>query len=128
VVGSIPAPPGTPTGLAWAEGALWVGDYQARCIRKVDPASGRVLRTIPSDRFATGVTWAGEELWHGTDEGPDSELRRVEPGTGAVVARLRLPVGVRCSGLEADSRGRLWFGDRRSGTLRAARRVRPSRR
>lgn len=123
-LGRVPAPPGHTSGLAFAEGALWVGDYAGRTIQKIDPVTGRVLRTIRCDRFVTGVTFAAGELWHGTDEGETSDLRRLDPATGAVLETLAVPAGVRVSGLEADREGRLWLGDRKSGTLRAVRRRR----
>jgi outer membrane protein assembly factor BamB len=127
VAATLAAPPGMPSGLSHAAGALWVGDHSGRCIRKLDPRTGRVLKTVQCDRFVTGVTWSAGELWHGTDEeGRPSELRCVDPDSGAVLARLSLPEGVRCSGLEADGEGRLWFGDRQSGTLRAALRPAPA--
>jgi outer membrane protein assembly factor BamB len=76
VLGSIPAPGGgADSGLAWAEGTLWVGQYQARKIHQVDPRDGAILRTIESNRFVTGVTWVDGELWHATWEGDESELR-----------------------------------------------------
>src|SRR5690349_593245 len=58
VLSTIPAPGnGGDSGLAWAEGSLWVGEYRARKIHQVDPATGKVLRTLESNRFVTGVTW-----------------------------------------------------------------------
>src|SRR3546814_7288251 len=58
VLGTIPAPGnGADSGLAWAEGTLWVGQYRDRKIYQIDPETGAVLRTIDSDRFVTGVTW-----------------------------------------------------------------------
>jgi outer membrane protein assembly factor BamB len=111
------------SGLAWADGVLYAGAYRGRGIRKLDPNTGRVLKTIRSDRFVTGITWVDGELWHGTMEGskeaPESELRRIDPETGEVHTRLELPVGVGCSGIEADGRGRIWFGSR-GGKLMAA--------
>src|SRR5215831_4827464 len=50
-------------------------------IQKIDPKSGTILRTIESNRFVTGVTWVDGELWHGTWEGDESELRRIDPRT-----------------------------------------------
>ena len=74
VLGTIPAPGnGGDSGLAWADGSLWVGQHRARRIHQVDPETGAVLRTIESDRFVTGVTWVDSELWHGTWEGETSE-------------------------------------------------------
>src|SRR5262245_51049128 len=71
--------------LAWAEGTLWVGQYLDRKIHQVDPRTGAILRTIESSRFVTGVTWIDGELWHGTWEDGESDLRRVDPRTGEVL-------------------------------------------
>ena len=65
--------------MAWAEGSLWVGQHRNRKIHQVDPETGAILRTIESNRFVTGVTWVDGELWHGTWEGEESELRRIDP-------------------------------------------------
>ncbi|MBC7172098.1 MAG: PQQ-binding-like beta-propeller repeat protein, partial [Polyangiaceae bacterium] len=95
VVASIPAPGhGRDSGLAWAEGALWVGQYRDRKIHCIDPETGAVLRTIESNRFVTGVTWVAGELWHGTWEGDDADVRRIDPETGEVLERLEMPPGV----------------------------------
>ncbi len=105
VLATIPAPGGGgDSGLAWAEGTLWVGQYRERRIHQVDPGTGEILRTIESNRFVTGVTWIDGELWHGTWEGNESELRRVDPPTGEVLDRLAMPPGVIVSGLESDGR------------------------
>lgn len=123
VVGSIPAPgAGGHSGLTWAEGSLWVGRYRDRTIHEVDPDTGRILRTITANRFVTGVTWVDGELWHGTWEGDASELRRVDPGTGAVLEQLDLPRGVNVSGLESDGRDRFFCGGGPTGKVRAVRR------
>jgi glutamine cyclotransferase len=83
VVATIPAPGGGgDSRLTWAEGTLWVGHYRDRKIYQVDPGTGAVLRTIESSRFVTGVTWIDGELWHGTWEGDQSDVRRVDPRTG----------------------------------------------
>src|SRR6476660_9156433 len=103
VLATIPAPGGgSDSGLAWAEGSLWVGQYRARRIHQVDPQTGAILRTIESDRFVTGVTWIDAELWHGIWEGDASELRRIDPRTGEVLERVEMPAGVAVSGLESD--------------------------
>src|SRR5215468_7598467 len=52
VLNTIPAPgKGADSGLAWAEGTLWVGQYRERKIHQVDPETGAILRTIASNRF-----------------------------------------------------------------------------
>ncbi len=127
VLATIPAPGGGgDSGLAWAEGTLWVGQYRDRKIHQIDPETGAILRTIESNRFVTGVTWVDGELWHGTWEGDESELRRVDPRTGEVYARLELPTGVNVSGLESDGADQLFCGGGKSGKVRAVRRPRRS--
>jgi glutamine cyclotransferase len=123
VLSTIPAPGnGGDSGLAWAEGSLWVGEYRARKIHQVDPETGKVLRSIESNRFVTGVTWVDGELWHGTWEGDESELRQIDPQSGAVQQRIALPDGAFVSGLESDGGDRLFCGGGPSGKLRAVRR------
>ena len=123
VVATIPAPGGGgDSGLAWAEGSLWVGEYRARKIHQINPETGAILRTIESNRFVTGVTWVDGELWHATWEGDESDLRRVDPRTGEVLERLELPPEVRVSGLESDGGDRFYCGGGNSGKVRAVRR------
>src|SRR5207344_506297 len=99
---TIPTPEGGAAGMAWAEGSLWVGQHRNRKIHQVDPQTGKILSTIESNRFVTGVTWVDGELWHGTWEGEESELRRVDSHTGKVLERLEMPPGIGVSGLESD--------------------------
>src|SRR5712675_387250 len=111
VLATIPAPgAGGDSGLAWAEGTLWVGQYRDRKIHQIDPNTGAILRTIESNRFVTGVTWVDGELWHGTWEGGDSDIRRVDPDTGDVLTRLTMPEGTMVSGLESDQGDLLYAG------------------
>lgn len=125
VLGSIPAPGGgCDSGLAWAEGALWVGQYRSRKIHQVDPESGEVLRTIESNRFVTGVTWVEGELWHATWDGDEADVRRVDPASGEVLERLEMPRGLGVSGLESDGKDQLFCGGGPSGKVRAIRRPR----
>jgi len=122
IVSSIPAPSGGGSGMAWAEGTLWVGQYRARKIHQVDPQTGAVLRTIESNRFVTGVTWVEGELWHGTWENDTSELRQIDPNSGEVLQQLDLPAGVHVSGLESDGGDRMFCGGTTTGKVRVVRR------
>lgn len=120
VLATIPAPGGgADSGLAWAEGTLWVGQYRERKIHQIDPHTGKILRTINSNRFVTGVTWVDGELWHGTWEGEESEVRRIDPQTGDMLERLAMPEGLGVSGLESDGGETFFCGGGGSGKLRA---------
>jgi glutamine cyclotransferase len=123
VLASIPAPGhGYDSGLAWAEGSLWVGQYQDRKIHQIDPASGNIIRSIESNRFVTGVTWVDGELWHATWEEDESEIRRIDAASGAVLERLQMPDGIGVSGLESDGANIFYCGGGASGKVRAVRR------
>ncbi len=122
VLATIPAPSDSNSGLAWAEGTLWVGQHSGRKIHQIDPETGAILRTIDSNRMVTGVTWVDGELWHGTWEGDESDVRRIDPRTGKVLERLEMPAGTGVSGLESDGGDRLFCGGGKSGKVRAIRR------
>jgi glutamine cyclotransferase len=122
VLATIPSPGVGSSGLAWAEGTLWVAQHRDRKIHQIDPETGRILRTIESNRFVTGVTWVDGELWHGTSEGDESELRQVDPQTGQVVQTLEMPQGTMVSGLESNGADLFFCGGGKSGKVRAVRR------
>jgi glutamine cyclotransferase len=123
VIATIPAPGGgADSGLAWAEGTLWVGQYRERKIHQIDPETGKILRTIESNRFVTGVTWVDGELWHATSEGDVSDVRRIDPQTGEVIESVEMPPGVFISGMESDGADRLFCGGGKSGKVRAIQR------
>ena len=132
VLATIPAPAGGNSGLAWAEGTLWVGQHRDRKIHQVDPQTGAILRTIESNRMVTGVTWVDGELWHGTWEGDDSDVRRIDPNTGEVLELLEMPPGVGVSGLESDGSDQFFCGSggcsagQDGGKVRAIRRPKRS--
>jgi DNA-binding beta-propeller fold protein YncE len=123
VLDTIPAPAGSgASGLTWAEGTLWVGQYQDRKIYQIDAQTGTILRTIESNRFVTGVTWIDGDLWHATWEGDESDVRRVDPRTGEVLETLEMPPGVSVSGLESDGGDQFFCGGGSSGKVRTVRR------
>jgi glutamine cyclotransferase len=125
VLATIPAPgKGGDSGLTWAEGSLWVGQYRSKQIHQIDPDTGAVIRVIQSNRMVTGVTWIDGELWHATWEGEESDLRRLDPETGTVIDTIVLPEGMGVSGLESNGDDRFYCGGGRSGKIRAIRRPR----
>jgi len=124
VLATIPAPEGGASGMAWAEGSLWVGQHRARKIHQVDPETGRILRSLDSNRFVTGVTWADGELWHATWENDESELRRIDPTSGAVLEQVGMPKDIAVSGLEWNGRDAFYCGGATSGKVRVVKKPR----
>jgi glutamine cyclotransferase len=122
VLATIPAPSSGCSGLAWAEGSLWVAQYEERKIYQIDPQTGEVLRTIETARFVTGVTWIDGELWHGSWDDDGSDLRRLDSKTGEVLESIEMPPGIGVSGLESNGSDLFFCGGGSSGKLRAIRR------
>lgn len=118
VLATIPTPENGNSGLAWAEGSLWVGQYRNRKIHRINPETGALISTIESNRFVTGVTWLNGDLWHGTWEGDESDLRRVNSETGEVLESLKMPPNVGVSGLESNGKDRFYCGGGNSGKVR----------
>jgi outer membrane protein assembly factor BamB len=113
---------GNCSGMAWADGYLFVGQYHESRIHKVDAKTGEVVKTLVSDRFVTGVSCVDGVLWHGVSEGGQPpELRRLAPD-GSVEETLRVPVG-HVAGVERTSNDEFWCGGEK-GTLRLVRRKR----
>ncbi len=108
------------SGMAWADGYLWVGQWSGRRILKVDAQTGEVVKTLGSDRFVTGVSCLDGALWHGAagDDGP-SELRRLAPD-GTVDEVVSVPVRM-IAGVERTPDGDFWCAGE-EGTLRLIRR------
>jgi glutamine cyclotransferase len=129
VVATVPAPPGGgDAGLTWAEGTLWLGKHRDRKIHQLDPETGKVLRTLESARFVTGVTFVGSDLWHATWENGESDIRRVDRESGAVLERIAMPEGTFVSGLESNAEDDVFYcGGGTSGKVRAVRRPKKKR-
>ena len=123
ILSAIPAPGGGgDSGLAWAEGTLWVGQHRGSKIYQVDPETGAILRSIDSNRFVTGVSWVDGELWHATWDSDGSDIRRVDAETGEVLELVEMPPDTGVSGMESDGAGQLYCGGGGSGKIRVVRR------
>jgi hypothetical protein len=120
VLRTIPAPgKGQDSGLAWADGYLWVGQADQK-IHKVDAKTGEVVKTLRSDRFVTGVSCVDGTLWHAAAvDGKPSELRRLA-SDGTVEEILDVPVP-HISGVERTRDDSFWCGGE-GGKLRLVRR------
>lgn len=122
VIATIPTSDGGASGMAWAEGSLWVGQYRNRKIHQIDPEAGTILRTNESNRFVTGITWVEGELWHAALEGENSELLRINSESGEVLEKHCMPAGIAISGLESNGSDMFFCGSASSGKVRTVRR------
>ena len=119
VLSSIDAPGegSSNSGLAWAENSLWVGQFKDRKIYQISPDDGKILKTINSDRYVTGVTWLKGDLWHATWEDEQSELRKINKNTGEVEESYRIESKKIITGLTHDN-NQFYAGGGDSGSIR----------
>jgi hypothetical protein len=121
IIRKLPAPPkGHCSGMAWADGYLFIGQYRESRIHKVDAKTGEIVKTLTSDRYVTGVSFVDGALWHGAagDEKP-CELRRLA-SDGTVQEALAVPVS-HIAGVEGTPDGDFWCAGEK-GTLRLVQR------
>lgn len=120
VVRRLPAPArGNNSGMAYADGYLFIGQFREARIHKVDAKTGEVVKTLTSDRFVTGVSCVDGALWHGaSDDGKPCELRRLA-ADGTVEETLEVPV-THIAGVEANGEGAFWCAGEK-GKLRLVR-------
>ena len=121
IVRKFPAPgKGEDSGMAWADGHLWIGQCYSSRIHKVDAKTGAIVKTLTSDRFVTGVSCVDGALWHGaSDDGKPCELRRLA-SDGTVEEVLAIPVKS-IAGVEGTGDGSFWCAGEQ-GKLRLVRR------
>jgi outer membrane protein assembly factor BamB len=123
VVRELPSPrPRECSGLAYAAGPLFVGEYKDGRIHKVDAKTGEITKTLSSDRWVTGVSCVDGAIWHATGNngaGAPQIRRLAEDGTVDEILEVS---GVEyISGLESDRNGGFWCGGE-NGKLRHVRR------
>jgi outer membrane protein assembly factor BamB len=108
IVRRLPAPAtGLNSGMAWADGHLWIGQWSDAQIHKVDAKTGEIVKTLASDRFVTGVSCVDGAVWHGASgDGKPIELRRLA-SDGTVAERLSVPMDA-IAGVEANGNGAFW--------------------
>ena len=111
VLRKMPAPgKGGDSGMAWADGYLWVGQYRAAKIHQIDAKTGEIVKTLSSDRFVTGVSCVDGAVWHAVaDDKQPCELRRLGPD-GSVEETLVVKGAKHVAGVESNGQGAFWCG------------------
>ncbi|MEZ0284888.1 MAG: BTAD domain-containing putative transcriptional regulator, partial [Thermoleophilia bacterium] len=98
---------GSPSQLALAAGAVWVGDVSSGALKRIDPATGAVVQTVPLGGGPDGVAAGGDSVW--ATNGLAGTLARVSPETNGVIQTVRVPSGPR--GV-ATGQGAVWVASR----------------
>jgi virginiamycin B lyase len=79
--------------LAVGEGGVWVPEMASSTIHKVDPSTGKVVLSIPSDMFGSiGSIGVGDgSVWVITFDNHNRTLTRYDADDGGVMAQVALP-------------------------------------
>ncbi len=110
-VSSFPVGP-RPSGIAFADGSLWIGHRTLREVWRVDPQSGLVQTRIPSGSSAPTAVAAGDgEVWAVAPSSSGSTLLRIDPASDSVVDSY--PVGVIGNAIAVGD-GRVWVASETS--------------
>lgn len=101
--------------------------HENRCLRHRSAFRTAVIERAMANAAVQLVETAGGrsqvftridgDFWHGTWEGDESQLRRIDVRTGEVLESLAMPTGVGVSGLEFDGGALflLWRRKKREG-------------
>ncbi len=118
-VGRVPAPcQEGHSGMAWANGSLWIGEYRGGRIHRVDPATGEVQSVVQTQRYVTGIAWVGPHLWHGSAGAGRADVDHLDEASGQALRRLQLPEGLAVAGVAVDPEGRMYCAGGSDGLVR----------
>lgn len=84
-----------PDGLTYADHALWVANYDAGSVSRVDPARRRLVATIKAGVGTISTSVVGGQIWASNFGG--TTITRIDPATDRVLGTLATgiaPVGV----------------------------------
>jgi streptogramin lyase len=98
---------GTPHGVVTGFGSLWVAVAQdtGGVLVRIDPATEKIITSIPVGSDPTGVAAAAGSIWVASYD--DGTLTQVDPARNAILAAI--PVGPEPDWLAVDA-GMLWVG------------------
>jgi DNA-binding beta-propeller fold protein YncE len=77
---------GAPTGLAVGDGSVWVADYGAHRMVRLDPSRNRVIARIPLDGSPYDAAFGHGALWVSSFD--RQHVWRIDPATNRVVAAI----------------------------------------
>jgi YVTN family beta-propeller protein len=96
----------TPAGVIWNRGQILVGDMGEAHIAVVDPATGRVVRTIPTGKGAHTMFFSPDgKLIYATNR-VDGSISVIDPVRLVVLRTIRVPGGP--DDLEFAPDGKIW--------------------
>lgn len=102
----VPVPDGSWSGLSFAGGDIWIGNYREGVLFRVDPETGEILAEVEVGPEAVSITAVPGAIWVRTQGGVTWEAQRIDTATNEVVATVDGGNSI------AYGHGSLWFGQR----------------
>jgi YVTN family beta-propeller protein len=115
IVQRVPLPVGVRTGIALGAGSVWTSEriaIEGAAIRRIDPATGEIVKTIPVEDGPVAIVFAFGSAW--VVNGSENVVLRIEPQTNEVVREI--PVGESPAAIAAGA-GALWVANTGDGTV-----------
>ncbi len=104
------APDNQPWDVCLENGNLWIADYWGDALYKIDPATGAVLESHPSEGVdPAGIVWDGQHLWYcDNGEGGNDFLYKVDSAGRRHAADRHSRVAVTTTGRSRSATRRAW--------------------
>ena len=102
----------SPSAMVAGAGALWVVDYNAGAVSRIDPVAHAVVQTIQVGASPSGLAVGGRAVW--VTNNSSGTVSRIDPAVNRVVQTVEVgngPSGVAVAG------GAVWVANRSDGTL-----------
>jgi transglutaminase-like putative cysteine protease/glutamine cyclotransferase len=114
VLHTLDAPGGFCTGAAFDGRFLWVADYKADKLFKLNPQTGQIVGSVPSPGFwPMGLAWDGTHLYNADRK--SKKIFKVDPADGTILHAVDAPSS-NPEGLAWDGQT-LWVTDHKDGKI-----------
>jgi YVTN family beta-propeller protein len=104
--------PGNPNAIALGPGVVWVAEYSANLVRRIDPDSRRIAATVPVGSGPIAIVVAPDAVWVANQN--DGSVSRIDPRTDSVAKAIS--VGDSPHALAVGA-GAVWVANAGDGTV-----------
>jgi YVTN family beta-propeller protein len=104
--------PGNPNAIALGTRVVWVAEYSANLVRRIDPATRRIAATVPVGSGPIAVVATPDAVWVANKN--DGSVSRIDPPTNSVVKAIS--VGDSPHALAVGA-GAVWVANADDGTV-----------
>jgi YVTN family beta-propeller protein len=109
---TIPLPAGSRTAMALGAGSLWMADDPDGAVRRIDPVTGAVIKTISLDDGPSAMAFGHGAVWVANDR--EDSVLQIRPSTNSVVRATSVGADPVALAVSADA---IWVANSGDGTV-----------